>query len=137
MRLARRTGQGTLLFYADIDNLKQINDEYGHAEGDKVIIEIANILKDTFRESDVVTRMGGDEFVVLVIDATQESGHLAIKRLNEALDLRNQESGIPYSLSVSIGIAYSDPNEEILISDLLARADKKMYKQKAVKKKTK
>lgn len=135
MRHARRTGKGTLLFYADIDNMKQINDRYGHEKGDMAIIEVANILKNTFRESDVITRIGGDEFVVLVIDATPESRQLTISRFNEVLEKRNGKEAIPYPLSISIGTAYSDPGEEIFISDLLARADKEMYKQKAKKKK--
>lgn len=130
MRLARRTGQGTLLLYADIDNLKQINDQYGHEEGDKAIIEVANMLKSTFRESDVIARIGGDEFVVLFIGAAREISQSAIKRFNEAVNTRNDETNEMYSLSISVGTSYTDPVDNLMISDLLGRADKEMYKQK-------
>ena len=134
MRLARRTGQGTLLLYADIDNLKQINDQYGHEEGDKAIIEVANMLKNTFRESDVIARIGGDEFVILFIGATRENSQSAVRRFSEAVDIRNDQSGVTYPLSISVGTSYSEPAEDIMISDLLGRADKEMYKQKKERK---
>ena len=88
------------------------------------------MLKSTFRESDVIARIGGDEFVVLFIGAAREISQSAIKRFNEAVNTRNDETNEMYSLSISVGTSYTDPVDNLMISDLLGRADKEMYKQK-------
>src|SRR5713226_10469939 len=73
LKVGRRSGKGMLLFFIDVDDLKQINDSYGHAEGDRVLKHITEALEKTFRDSDVIARMGGDEFVVLAIEASDFS----------------------------------------------------------------
>src|SRR5713226_630351 len=70
LKVGRRSGRGMLLFFIDVDRLKQINDSFGHAEGDRVLKHITEALQKTFRDSDVIARMGGDEFVVLAIEAS-------------------------------------------------------------------
>lgn len=134
MRLAKRMGKDSLLIFIDIDNLKMINDQLGHDEGDRAIIETANILKETFRESDVIARIGGDEFVVLSIGVTEESGRSAIMRLNRKIDERNTHLNDLIKLSVSTGCSCSSQYSEISISELLACADREMYRQKLAKK---
>ena len=128
--LAKRNKQGILLIFADIDNLKHINDEYGHLEGDYCIVEVANILKDTLRESDVIARIGGDEFVVLITGKSLKNGDSAVERLKFAINERNAQLSTPYSLSLSIGFSYSTCSEDITVEDLINRADISMYMQK-------
>jgi diguanylate cyclase (GGDEF)-like protein len=73
MKVTERTKKDMLLFFADLDKMKQINDKLGHHEGDKALIEVVTILKRVFRESDILGRMGGDEFAILAIDTTNET----------------------------------------------------------------
>ncbi len=131
IKIAKRNDQVVSLIFADMNKMKQINDQYGHIEGDKAIVEIANILESTFRDSDVIARIGGDEFVVLAFGKNMESGQLAIQRFNDALDKRNLSSEKEYSLSVSIGFIDSKPDEQTTILELIDHADQEMYKEKS------
>ena len=70
LKLARRSGCDMVLFFIDVDGLKQINDSFGHSEGDNALIRTAEVLRMTFRESDVLARIGGDEFGALAIEAS-------------------------------------------------------------------
>ena len=132
LRIADREKKGQFLLYADLDNLKTINDTYGHKEGDLALIDTATILQDTYRKSDIVARMGGDEFVVYPVGA---EGHaeIIINRLKQSLDIYNAKSKKEYKLSISIGLAYYDPNNPCSVDELLAHADKSLYKQKRTK----
>ncbi len=134
LKLASRLKRGVLLFYADLDGLKMINDRYGHQEGDTAILETSNILKSVFRESDIVARIGGDEFVVFPVQVTDSSAETLSRRFNEHLERKNNKRDGRYGLSVSIGIVYY---EECLhsIEELLVEADNLMYEQKKEKNK--
>ena len=128
-RIATRTGQGLLLLFADMDNLKTINDELGHAEGDLALIEVANLLRAVFRDSDAIARMGGDEFVVLMTGSG--SGPLkSAERLQEALRQRNAAHPDRLPLALSVGMAYSAPHSPTPLTELIARADQAMYEVK-------
>ena len=130
MKVTERTKKDMLLFFADLDKMKQINDTLGHQEGDKALIEVAAILKEVFRESDIIGRMGGDEFAILAIDTTDESREVLINRLHNTLDNYNKHEGRNYQLSLSIGMAHYDPETPSTLDELMAQADTLMYEEK-------
>ncbi|MCX7767280.1 MAG: GGDEF domain-containing protein, partial [Candidatus Sumerlaeia bacterium] len=137
LKLAARLKRNTVLLFSDIDNLKVINDTFGHPVGDQALKEMAHILKRTFRESDIIARLGGDEFVVLAVEVNNDANTL-IQRLLNNLKARNaQIKAHPpsppspvYELSVSIGIACCSADTPCSLDDLLLQADKNMYEQK-------
>ena len=126
-----RQGMAAILVYADLDDFKQINDTFGHAEGDRAIQEAAALLAATFRASDVVARMGGDEFCVLLTGAGSADEPTA--RLHAQVDLRNRSPGVRYPLAFSLGQAVFDPRVPQTLDDLLEVADGAMYTEKARK----
>jgi diguanylate cyclase (GGDEF)-like protein/putative nucleotidyltransferase with HDIG domain len=130
LKLANRNKTGMLLLFADFNNLKWINDTLGHHKGDMALIETANILKETFREPDIIARIGGDEFGVLAIGSRRDSAEMLISRLQENLDSCNAKGKRRYKLSLSMGIARFDPECPCSIDELLDRADTLMYEQK-------
>jgi len=136
IKLSHRNGTGLLLLYCDLDDLKGINDTYGHQVGDKVLKEIASILKETFRESDIISRYGGDEFVILALDVNEGSKRILLDRLRENIDIRNKYNK-DYKISLSIGAAIYDRSIHKCIEDLISEADKQMYIDKWNKKKGK
>ena len=130
LKLAKRTKMGMLLLFADFNNLKWINDVLGHYEGDLALTETAYILKETFRETDIIARIGGDEFGVLAIEGRKSSAEVLMSRLQNKLDTNNKKAMRPYKLSLSVGIARYDPECPCSIDELLDRADRLMYEQK-------
>ena len=130
MKVAERTKKDMLLFFADLDKMKQINDTLGHQEGDKALIEIAAIFKEVFRESDIIGRMGGDEFAILAIDTSDETREVLMHRLCNILDNYNRSEGKSYQLSLSIGIAHYNPETPSTLDELMAQADTLMYEEK-------
>jgi len=134
LKVAIRTKKRLLLLYIDMDDLKWINDHWGHNEGDQALIALASILKKTFRESDIIARMGGDEFVVL-FESTDENDEMLITRLHENIRDYNAKVSQDYKLSVSVGPAQFDPEYPISIDQLLSKADALMYAQKRKRRK--
>jgi len=132
-KLADRNKEKLVLIYLDLDNLKAINDSQGHRKGDQALITIANLLKSTFRESDIIARMGGDEFAILAIEA-DANGDRLINRLNERLDEERSPQDFQLPISFSSGYAYYYPEHPRSIDDILSDADSQMYKQKESKK---
>lgn len=118
------------LFYADMDGLKQINDRFGHEEGSQAIVKVAEVLKQTFRETDIIARIGGDEFTVLTVEASPDKNHAIKARLQENVRRYNETDVCRHPLSLSIGVAQADTVSATSIEDLLARADQAMYAQK-------
>ena len=118
------------ILYADIDNMKQINDTYGHQEGDFVIKTVANTLLEIFRESDLVARIGGDEFTVLPVAFTESDVTLINNRLQKKLDEINSTSGKEYKISISYGLSEYNIETPCSVEELLARAKKHMLEQK-------
>jgi diguanylate cyclase (GGDEF)-like protein len=129
LKVAIRAKKRSLLLYIDMDDLKLINDHFGHNDGDQALIDLASILKNTFRESDIIARIGGDEFVVL-LESTDENDGMLITRLNENIRDYNAKASQQYKLSVSVGAAQFDPEYPISIDELLSKADALMYAQK-------
>jgi diguanylate cyclase (GGDEF)-like protein len=134
LKLSERNKNGLLLFFADLDSLKYINDTLGHEEGDKALIEAANIIKETFRASDIIARLGGDEFAVLAINIKGTNPDVFTYRLNKIIDIWNSQEGRKYVLSISMGCSCYYPENPCSIDDLIARADKLMYERKQDKK---
>jgi diguanylate cyclase (GGDEF)-like protein len=130
-KLAVRQKKGIFMLYADVDNLKWINDNFGHQEGDLALKQIANIFKTNFRESDVVARIGGDEFVVVPVGTSEDGVKIVTARLQHTIEAYNTTSKLSYALSVSAGIAYYDPGYPCSIDELLSQADNALYKAKA------
>ncbi len=130
-KIADRTKRGISLLYADLNNLKQINDRLGHKAGDQALIDTARVLKKTFRESDIIARIGGDEFAILLTELSEDDIEPAVtKHLKDNLDTYNASSGQDFQLSLSTGIAYFNPEHPCTVSDLVIRADTAMYKAK-------
>jgi diguanylate cyclase (GGDEF)-like protein len=129
LEAAHRRGGRCLLLYADLDYLKQANDRFGHAAGDAMLIDAAQLLRSLFRSTDVVARLGGDEFVVLASDYT--SSEEVLLRLHRALDSFRRSSGRP--LSLSVGIAESALRGATNLNALLQQADSAMYANKCAR----
>jgi diguanylate cyclase (GGDEF)-like protein len=134
LKLVNREKKESLLLFADLDNLKQINDTFSHRGGDSALIEVANIIKESFRESDIKARIGGDEFAVFATGARIDFRKLLLAKLDERLRVHNLSGKNPFKLSLSTGVAYYDPESPCSIDELLTRADALMYKQKQEKK---
>jgi two-component system cell cycle response regulator len=133
LRIADRTQRSLLLLFLDADNFKQINDSFGHLAGDEALQEIADVLRDTFRHSDILARMGGDEFAILAIEARDEGAEAVVARLRLNLMNRLFETHRPYRLSLSIGLARYEPAQPCTVDELLAQADARMYGEKQLK----
>ena len=130
LRLSNRTQRGLILIYADLDHMKQINDDFGHEQGDRALLAAANVFKETFRHSDVIGRVGGDEFVILAMEAKAQSLDALRKRLNENLK-KSKYNMIPLcKLTFSLGIMYYNPEKPQTVEELLRRADMLMYEDK-------
>ena len=136
LKTAGRLNKRVFLLFSDVDKLKHINDTFGHMEGDRVLIDLANILKLSFRDSDIVARMGGDEFIVLAMEAAKVNAEVFTKRLQEKLDHYNSRSDVlgRYTLTLSTGLSIYDPELPMPIEDLVRRADSLMYEEKRKKK---
>jgi diguanylate cyclase (GGDEF)-like protein len=134
LKFARRANHPLCLLYIDMDSLKSINDTYGHAQGDTALTHFAHILTKTFRDSDVIARMGGDEFAVLTIDATESNLNVIQARLQSNVDTHNLEAVRGYALSFSLGIIRVDLNSTFTVEALLAQADQAMYAHKKKRK---
>ncbi len=133
LKLADRRKRRAFLLFMDVDNLKRINDTLGHHRGDQALVEIANILRKTFRRSDVIGRMGGDEFAVFPLETTRDCVSGIEDRLRKNVVNFNKEKNNLFELSVSIGVSFYDPLHPSSIDELLVRADKVMYEEKSRK----
>ncbi|HMK49793.1 MAG TPA: CHASE4 domain-containing protein [Thermodesulfovibrionales bacterium] len=130
LKLAARMKRGLLLVFADLDGMKEINDSLGHQEGDRALTDTASILGKTFRDSDIIARYGGDEFVVLSLESDDKGADAITSRLYENLVDHNMNENRPYKLSVSVGISRYDPEMPSTVDSLLMLADNVMYEQK-------
>ncbi len=129
LKIGRRTGRGIVLFFMDIDGMKQINDSFGHGEGDRALKRMAKALKMTFRDSDVIARLGGDEFAVLAIEASDNSETAIRARLAE--DLKSVSAGeTRYTITLSLGAVRINICSSASIGEWMVRADQAMYEQK-------
>ena len=134
MAMSERTGIGFCLVFLDVDGMKSINDRFGHAEGDKVLQDLAALMRSSFRESDVLARVGGDEFCVLLTEChDDETENTLIGRLIDAIAAANAADPRPYELRVSIGRERYNPGEPDSLDRLLDRADAAMYASRSAR----
>lgn len=134
IKIADRLAQGMTLLYADLDDLKGINDTYGHLAGDQALIDAAAILKTSLRASDILARLGGDEFVGLILESGGETELAVLARVQENLNAHNLLRIRPYKLSFSIGTARYEVTSPCSVEELLEAADREMYRSKLEKK---
>ncbi len=133
LRRAQRSKNTMLLFFADLDGLKAINDQFGHEEGDRALMAAAKILMQTFRTSDIVSRIGGDEFAILVVDAEEDLMEKLLLRLYRLINNLNMRKIHKSKLAISIGHMVYDPLKPLSLDELISNADQRMYKMKKVK----
>lgn len=129
LKLAHRHGEDALLLFCDVDNLKEINDSFGHHEGDLALVRAADALEETFRDSDILARLGGDEFAVLASDASSPGRQAMVPRIEKSLEKASAEEQ-RYKLSFSIGVARFSPASPVSLGELMAIADRDMYAHK-------
>ena len=135
LSFAKRQKKGFSMLYADVDNLKGINDTWGHQQGDLALIDASRLLRATYRDSDIIARIGGDEFVVIPVGPESGSMEVITARLLQNLRNHNAERNHQYELSMSFGVAFFDAESPCSIDELLAQGDRTMYEQKKLKRK--
>jgi diguanylate cyclase (GGDEF)-like protein/PAS domain S-box-containing protein len=137
LKLSKREKSPLLLAYSDLDNLKDINDEFGHDEGDRAMAQVAKLFKSILREVDIITRMGGDEFLLIFLDSSLNEIPIIRKRLSKELARLNRISKKPYKVEFSTGFSNYDPANPQSMDELIRIADQKMYEEKKRKNKKK
>ncbi len=130
LSIAIRTKRGMILFLIHIEGLNEINEKLGNQYEDMAKIETANILKEAFRESDIIARHGRDEFTAIAIESFDANNEIIITRLQDELENRNKQENRQYKLSLCIGKAYYDTEELCTIEELIDRAKLSMLEQK-------
>ncbi|MCK9419384.1 MAG: diguanylate cyclase [Nitrospirae bacterium] len=135
LKVAKRVKGKLTLVFADMDNFKSINDKWGHHKGDEALVAMAEIFRQSFRDSDLIARISGDEFALLLLDTHEENFNIIFKRLQNNIDAFNGRSGEILFLSLSIGMALYDYRRPCSIDELLRLADERMYDNKKQKKK--
>lgn len=130
LALARRMQRSLLLFYADLDGLKIINDTWGHVEGDRAIRDAAAVLRRTFRDADILARLGGDEFAVLAFSNGEDNADAIVRRLQSNVEELNRTVGRLYQLAISVGVVRCEAVSRAPLDELLAQADAEMYRVK-------
>ncbi|MGA8862994.1 MAG: sensor domain-containing diguanylate cyclase [Gallionella sp.] len=121
------------LVFMDLDKFKLINDTFGHAEGDRALVDFAEPMKNTFRVSDVFARMGGDEFAVLLTNTSKKAAEEIVAKFRQSLEKYNQDANRGYDISFSYGIVKFDSEKHRTIESLLADGDLLMYERKKAK----
>ena len=136
LQVAIRRSSVTALLFVDADGLKVVNDRFGHAQGDEMLKEIGDVLRTQLRSADLIARIGGDEFVVLLSRDSVLDGSDVLQRLSATLDERSSEAGRRYRLDFSVGVAFFDPADPVTVDELIEKADAEMYQQKRAKRLT-
>lgn len=136
LRFAQRMKKHALLIFIDLDGLKKINDTWGHAAGDNAIIGASLILKASFRQVDIISRIGGDEFVILTLDSPYETRDIMLERLNQHIKTYNDSNTNDWELSMSVGVLPIAWNEKRPLTELIPLADELQYKHKMAKRKS-
>lgn len=129
LKKAERKNSFPVVIFIDLDGLKEVNDQFGHVTGDYLLREAANVIKSAMRQSDIIGRIGGDEFCVMAMDCIHE---VVRKRLQQMIDKFNEKSH-SFKLAMSIGFALSDTHNKPL-DVLISQADQEMYMEKRIKK---
>ena len=130
LRMCRRLQKPAGLLFFDLDGFKAINDRFGHAEGDHALGAFAALLKKVFRDSDVIGRLGGDEFTVFLTNTNEAEAAAALVRLGTAVDTHNLAAQRDYTLRYSVGTTLFDKARHETVESLVAEADERMYEHK-------
>ena len=130
LSIAIRTKRGMILFFIHLEGLNEISEKFGRQCEDLAKIETTNILKEAFRESDIIARHGRDEFTAIALESFDASNEIIITRLQDELRSRNKQENRQYNLSLCIGTAYYDTEELCSIDELINRAKESMTEQK-------
>ena len=133
LHICARQDQPAALAFFDLDGFKPINDRFGHAEGDRALVRFADTLRDLCRKSDLVARVGGDEFVVLLTNASSADAETFASRVTAALRAARNRGAQGYTLNFSPGIAIFDPASPVSLRELMATGDNAMYAAKQAK----
>lgn len=133
LSLCARQKIPSALAFLDLDKFKPINDKFGHAEGDRVLITFAGLMKSCFRDSDIFARLVGDEFVVLLTNTSKQQAEGAMTRFKHSLEKYNEEVDRGYNIAFSYGIVEFNPEQRTAIDELLAIGDSLMYEVKRSK----
>jgi two-component system cell cycle response regulator len=133
-KVAARSRSPLTLIYFDLDGFKDLNDRYGHDAGDRALIQAADILRSSFRDADILARVGGDEFVALALESETGVSERTLARVRKHLDAVNAAHRRSTPLSFSAGWARYDPQKPCTLDELLAGADRHMYEAKREKK---
>ncbi len=136
LRVARRQGKDVVLLYVDLDDFKLLNDQYGHAEGDRALIAVSRLLRRTVRDCDIVARMGGDEFTMLAIDADGAAARIIQRRIEDRVAQFNATHELQGTLALTIGHTRVRSSDHSSLIELLARADTLLYARKKRRKLT-
>ena len=136
LKKAAKKGRTGIVFFADMDGLKKINDNFGHHIGDIAIQTVANVLSESFRDSDIVGRLSGDEFAIVSTGLSEEYIPLIRKRIDQLCLLYSEKADLPVTVSMSIGCTIFNAENDSL-DELLSQADKMLYKEKEIKHKQK
>nr|WP_279286879.1 GGDEF domain-containing protein [Clostridium sp. cel8] len=136
LNLSKINNGSIVVCFVDVDGLKRINDNFGHQEGDKLLINTAEVLKNNIRKTDFLVRMGGDEFLVVFPDTKVEEVHKIWNRIYVKLDEINKNNN-RYNFSLSYGLCEYKKHiqGDMTINELIKIADNDMYKRKLQKKK--
>jgi diguanylate cyclase (GGDEF)-like protein len=129
---ANRTGADLSLLMIDVDNFREVNSRFGHQHGDLILVEIAKLLKSTFRGSDSIVRYGGDEFLVILPDTSERQAQRTVQRLVSAVEGWNAAGNLPgYRMSLSCGVATYQRGMNL--QQIIDLADERMYADKPAK----
>jgi diguanylate cyclase (GGDEF)-like protein len=131
---ANRSGALLLILFVDLDDMKRINDTLGHAAGDAALRETASLLRQTFRGSDILARIGGDEFAVMAMDMHGGHAERLAERLTRAVAERNRQADLAFQLSLSLGVTCYNPAAPRTLQELIDHADALMYQHKRARK---
>jgi diguanylate cyclase (GGDEF)-like protein/PAS domain S-box-containing protein len=130
IKRAQRSGTSCLVCFVDINNLKGINDRYGHREGDELIRTVARLVGSALRASDTLCRIGGDEYIVILDNTGLEEGQVLMQRVVRLFEEHNHASNKMYAVSISYGFAEFRADSDLTVDDLLHIADARMYDHK-------
>ena len=136
LKLAGCSARSASLIFLDIDRFKTINDTLGHHVGDRALLSMADVLRDTFRRSDIIARTSGDGFAVLAFETSEENAEVLVERLRAELTEVNETTRERFQLSVSIGLARYDGDDAVSLEDLLGQAGTAMHQEKRKKRRT-
>ncbi len=130
LKICKRQAKPALLAYMDIDGLQRVNEQFGHLVGDQLLIDVSTIIRKAFRDSDIIARMGGDEFAVFLVDSEEKTAGLLTERLAMHTERFNSSMARDYKISLSMGIVPCTPEASPSIEELLTMASALMKRNK-------